>query len=268
MTNMSPQVLPAQYSVLQAELPSGDITPIGILLEDSVSHTLYHRLRRDFEQWADPSDVEVLESLGDDLAAKADPRDLGAEGLFVYLEESLSNGLRLTNREAIEVEDFDRAVNRLYRRHVESNVIEFRTHLPLHSLRVAAGEFLENREVSREAWIEAPGDLRLTPDMFVARIAGHSMEPLIPDSSLCVFRRGVTGSREGRLVLVEDLQTSGNNRYTVKRYHSEKAQSTGEEAWRHSRIRLEALNPDYPSWDLDPDEEKYRIIAEFVRVIE
>jgi phage repressor protein C with HTH and peptisase S24 domain len=92
------------------------------------------------------------------------------------------------------------------------------------------------------------------------------MEPLIPDGSLCVFRRGVTGSRQGRLVLVENLETSGNNRYTVKRYKSEKAAS--EAGWRHDRIRLESLNPDYPSWDLDPDEEKYRIIAEFVRVLE
>jgi phage repressor protein C with HTH and peptisase S24 domain len=52
----------------------------------------------------------------------------------------------------------------------------------------------------------------------------------------------------------------------VKRYKSEKAAS--EAGWRHDRIRLESLNPDYPSWDLDPDEEKYRIIAEFVRVLE
>jgi hypothetical protein len=28
------------------------------------------------------------------------------------------------------------------------------------------------------------------------------------------------------------------------------------------------LNPDYPSWDLDTEEEKYQVIAEFVRVLE
>ena len=48
------------------------------------------------------------------------------------------------------------------------------------------------------------------------------MEPRIPDGSLCVFRHGVTGSRQGRLVLVENLETAGNNRYTVKRYESTK----------------------------------------------
>jgi phage repressor protein C with HTH and peptisase S24 domain len=164
------------------------------------------------------------------------------------------------------VQDFNRAIDRLYRRHVQSNVLQFRTHLPRYTLQVAAGMFLENEEVTEEGWVEAPEELRLTPEMFVAQIAGHSMEPLIPDGSLCVFRRGVTGSRQGRLVLVENLETSGNNRYTVKRYKSEKAAS--EAGWRHDRIRLESLNPDYPSWDLDPDEEKYRIIAEFVRVLE
>jgi phage repressor protein C with HTH and peptisase S24 domain len=156
---------------------------------------------------------------------------------------------------------------------VQSNVLEFRTHLPRYSLRAAAGKFLENQEISEEGWVEAPEDLRLSRDMFVAQIAGHSMEPRIPDGALCVFRYGVVGSRQGRLVLVENLETSGNNRYTVKRYESEKTQEsgdrdTGDTGWRHARIRLESLNPEYPSWDLDPDEEKYRIIAEFLRVLD
>src|SRR5882757_5512511 len=99
-------------------------------------------------------------------------------------------------------------------------------------------------------------------DRFIATIAGQSLEPLIPDGSLCLFRAGVTGSRTGRLVLTEDREA---NAYAVKRYHSEK--SKGEE-WRHERIRLESINPGYPSWDLNPDEEKYRIVAEFVCVLD
>jgi len=145
-------------------------------------------------------------------------------------------------------------------------VLEFRTHLPRYSLRAAAGKFLENQEISEDGWVEAPEDLRLSPDMFVGDIVGHSMEPTIPDGSLCVFRYGVAGSRQGRLVLVENLETGGNDRYAVKRYQSTKIESA--ESWRHGRIRLESLNPDYPSWDLDPDEEKYRVIAEFVRVLD
>lgn len=260
----APEITGARYSLLQVDLPGRDLTPIGVLLEDRNANSVHLRLRRDWSELASNEDVEVLSGLGPDLAGKA--IEMGAEEFFRHLEDSLSSALRITDREAIQVEDFDRALNRLYREHVQTNVIPFRTHLPRYSLRVAAGKFLENEEVTEESWIEAPEDLRLAPEMFVAVIEGHSMEPSIPDQSLCVFRTGVIGSRQGRLVLVEDLQTAGNNRYTVKRYKSDKA-GRGEE-WTHSRIRLESLNPDYPSWDLEPDEEKYRIVGEFVRVLE
>jgi phage repressor protein C with HTH and peptisase S24 domain len=178
----------------------------------------------------------------------------------------LSNLLRVTDRAPILVEDFDRALSRLYRENVKPNVLPFVTHLPRYSLAVAAGKFLENPEVVAEAWEEAPPDLRLTEEMFVARIAGRSMEPKIPDGSLCVFRHGVTGSREGRLVLVERLGGGANDRYTVKRYRSSKQQSP-DGSWLHERITLVALNPEFESWDLDPDETRYRVMAEFLRVL-
>lgn len=92
------------------------------------------------------------------------------------------------------------------------------------------------------------------------------MEPRIPDGSLCVFRRGVVGSRNGRLVLVRNSELADENQYTVKRYRSEKVIS--EEGFQHTRIRLESLNPAYPSWNLDEDPDKYQVIAEFVRVLE
>jgi SOS-response transcriptional repressor LexA len=253
-----------QLSVVQAELPEHGLVNLGVLLQDPESDQLHLRFRRDMDTLVGEEDLEALEALADDLNAKA--AEMGAERLFEYLENTLSASIRITERGAVLVDDFSRTLERLYRQHVQSNVLKFRTHLPRYSLQVAAGPFLENREVLEEDWVEAPEGLRLEKEMFVAQIAGHSMEPLIPDGSLCVFRRGVAGSRDGRLVLVENLEVSGNNRYTVKRYRSEKAQS-GEE-WRHARIRLESLNPDYPSWDLDPEEEKYRVIAEFVRVLD
>jgi phage repressor protein C with HTH and peptisase S24 domain len=253
-----------QYAILQAELPSHGLINLGILLQNPSSDALYLRLRRDLHSLADEEDLDVLTHLADDLAQKA--RESGTGKLFEYLEDTLSGTLRVTDREQVLVEDFGRALERLYRQHVQSNVLRFRTHLPRYSLQVAAGKFLENEEVSEQGWIEGPEDLRLAPDMFVAQIAGHSMEPLIPDGSLCVFRHGVVGSRTDRLVLVENPDTIGNDRYTVKRYRSKK--EPGEQGWKHQWIRLESLNPAFPSWDLEPDEEKYRIIAEFVRVLD
>jgi SOS-response transcriptional repressor LexA len=252
-----------KYSVVEADTGEHGTVKLGVLLQDPQTDSLRLRFRRDLESVAG-EDLDVLSALADDIAAKT--RELGAEKLFEYLEDTLSGAIRVTDRQEVLVEDFGRALDRLYRKNVPSSVLEFRTHLPRYSLKAAAGKFLENQEVAAEGWVEAPEDLRLGPDMFVAEIAGHSMEPRIPDGSLCVFRHGVTGSRQGRLVLAENLETGGNNRYAVKRYESTKAQSA--EGWKHSRIRLESLNPEYPSWDLDPDEDKYRIIAEFVRVLD
>jgi SOS-response transcriptional repressor LexA len=258
-----------KYSIVQVETPGHGPVNLGVLLEDPESNSLHLRFRRDLESLVDQEDVaeedlDVLTALAGDLAQKA--QEWGADKLFDYLEGTLSDAIRVTDREELPVSDFGRALDRLYLKNVQSNVLEFRTHLPKYSLRAAAGKFLENREITEEGWIEAPENLRLGPDMFVAEISGHSMEPRIPDGSLCVFRHGVTGSRQGRLVLVENLETAGNNRYAVKRYRSEKAES--DEGWVHRRIRLESLNPEYPSWDLDPDQEKYRILAEFVRVLD
>jgi SOS-response transcriptional repressor LexA len=232
---------------------------------------LYLRLRRDWEEIA-PAEAATLSALEFDLAAKA--AEMGASRLLGYLEETLSNFLRIGDRREVMVEDFERALGRLYREHVRSTVLGFITHLPRYSLAVAAGKFLENEEVPQESsleaesWLEAPPDLKLTRGMFIARIAGRSMEPLIPDGSLCVFRAGVTGSRQGRLVLVEALGRGANDRHTVKRYRSGKIQNP-DGSWTHQRIRLEPLNPDFEAWDLDPaDADNLRVIAEFVRVLD
>jgi SOS-response transcriptional repressor LexA len=260
----------ANLSILELDAPNVNAPgrgPVaaGVLLEDPSQDRLYLRLRRDWEEIA-PEEAPTLSALEFDLAAKA--AEMGASRLLGYLEETLSNFLRIGERREVMVEDFERALGRLYREHVPSTVREFVTHLPRFSLAVAAGKFLENQEVTEESWVEAPPDLKLTREMFLARIAGRSMEPLIPDGSLCVFRAGVTGSRQGRLVLVEALGRGANDRHTVKRYRSGKAQNP-DGSWTHRRIRLEPLNPEFEAWDLDPgDEDSLRVIAEFVRVLD
>lgn len=256
---------PGEFSLLVCELPGHGLETIGILLLDPASDTLYVRLRRDWEAIASEEDAEVMAELEESLSNWA--HDLGAHAVFEKLESELSVSVRITDREAVTVRNFDKSLSELYRHHVPSQVLQFRTHLPRYSLAVAAGPFLTNPEdIQADEWIEAPPDLKLDDDMFIARIQGHSMEPKIPDGSLCVFRRNVVGSRNGRLVLVRNSELADDNQYTVKRYRSEKTVS--EEGFLQTRIRLESLNPAYPSWDLDEDEGKYQVIAEFVRVLE
>jgi phage repressor protein C with HTH and peptisase S24 domain len=254
----------AEFAVLIADIIGRGDTPIGILLLDPAGDELHIRLRRDLPLICDEEEAEVLTLVEGDLAAKA--REMGARRLLEWLQENASNSIRTSDRESAIVENFPRALNRLYRGYVRSEPRPFETHLPRYTLQAAAGKFRDNEDVTEQGWVEAPRDLHLLPDMFVAEVVGQSMEPVIPSGSLCIFRAGVAGSRASRLVLVEDLQTSGTNRYTVKRYRSEKRPA--ESGWVHARIQLESLNPEYPSWDLDPDEDKYRIIAEFLRVLD
>lgn len=253
-----------EYSVLMAALPGRTPEPAGILLLDPAGGTLHIRLRRDWDEFAG-EEAGVLALLEEDLEAKA--REMGGAALLGWLEDSLSHMLRLAPREPVLVRDYPRALNRLYNRHVPTTVRRFATHLPLYSARAAAGFFLEDQEVEAREWIEAPPRLRLDDKMFLVRIQGQSMEPRIPDGSLCIFRAGVAGSREGKLVLVENRGVSeSGGRYSVKRYHSRKERSP-EGGWRHDRIRLESLNPGYPSWDLTADPDRYRIVGEFLDVL-
>ena len=255
----------AEYSLLLSDLPGHGVQTIGVLLLDPVTDTLHLRLRRDWDAVAADEDAEVFEELEDDLAMQA--RERGGAAVLDFLESVASQSIRLTEREAVTVRNFDKTLGELYREHVPAQVVRFKTHLPRYSLAVAAGPFLSNEEnISADDWVEVPPDLVIDENMFIAEICGHSMEPRIPNGSLCVFRRNVVGSRNGRLVLVRNSELADDNQYTVKRYKSEKR--TTEEGFVQTRIRLESLNPEYPSWDLDPEEDKYQIVAEFVCVLE
>ncbi len=144
----------------------------------------------------------------------------------------------------------------------------FRTYVPVYQLAAAAGAFGETQIPEPLGWVELPGR-KLSSDMFVAQVAGRSMEPLIPDGSWCLFRRYSGGTRDGKVVLAQhrdivDPDTGGS--YTVKRYRSEKA-STPDGSWTHTRIVLEPENPAYdPIVLTGPDD--IRVIAEFVGVVQ
>ena len=249
-----------RYAILKADLDDGPAV-LGVLLEDPATDQVYIRLRRDWS--AIVPDDEVLPLLEDDLASKAS--EWGAKAFFEWAEEHLSANIRTTGRESVAVEDFDRALNRLYAKHVRSRVLQS-THVPFYSLRAAAGKFIDNDEVEIRDWVEAPSDLRrVTPDLFAAQIVGDSMDPHIPNGSVCLFRAFGAGSRNGRRVLVEERGRTGDNAYTVKVYRSQKTAAGGE--WRHESISLEPLNPEHEGWQLRADEDRYRVVAEFVQVL-
>lgn len=261
---------PSKFSVLQLALPSRPVQNIGILLLDPGSDQLHMKLRREWHSIGGQDYAEVLEALEADLEAKA--VEMGGEALLHSLEGSLSNLLRITDRDDVNVPDFSKALNRLYEEHVQrTEIIPFISHVPFYSLRAAATKFGEDIEVEQEGWVTAPAKLKLDRHMFAARVVGRSMEPLIHDGSVCLFHAGVVGGRQNKRLLVELMgATDSSAQYTVKVYTSTKvAASPGDEQWRHLSIRLQPLNPEFEAMEFGPEDEhkRFRVIAEFVRVL-
>jgi SOS-response transcriptional repressor LexA len=263
MTALDLHTRPAEYSVLELALPGRPPAPFGVLLLDLTTGELH--CREDAATLASPEDAEVLAQMAEEIESRA--KESGGRELLERLEDTLSNVLLIGERTSVSVRDFRYTLDRLFDTHIlgrqeERKTLPFVTHLPVYSLRAAAGKFGEDMEVEEEAWAEAPPDLNLTRDMFAVHVTGRSMLPLIPDGSLAVFRYAPAGSRQGKRVLVwRRASAQDGGEFTVKVYESQK--TVTEEGWQHTRIRLKPLNPEYEVLDLE-DETEYRILGEFV----
>ena len=146
------------------------------------------------------------------------------------------------------------------------------TCVPLVPLQAAAGAFGNPQSVPDDPewdWVELDAHRSLRPGMFAAKVVGRSMEPAIPDGAYCLFAHPVTGSRQGRVVLVQlrdAVDPDTGLRFTVKRYRSEKAED--EDGWRHVRIVLEPVNREFAPIELaEEDEDAVAVVAELVEVL-
>ncbi|MCO6465093.1 MAG: DEAD/DEAH box helicase family protein [Bradyrhizobiaceae bacterium] len=143
--------------------------------------------------------------------------------------------------------------------------------VPLLPLQVAAGTFGDPQHVDDDKfeWVKIATRHRLRKGMFVARVVGRSMEPTIPDGTYCLFASPVLGTRQGKTVLVQLRHASDpetGHRYTVKRYESEK--EVEEDSWRHTKITLKPMNPEFdPIVLVDVEEDALHVVAELVEVL-
>jgi phage repressor protein C with HTH and peptisase S24 domain len=148
--------------------------------------------------------------------------------------------------------------------------LKYKEYLPVYTLEAAAGAFGEGMDVKEMGWIKVDIGRSLNKRLFVAKVVGKSMEPLIPSGSYCVFSANVVGSRANKIVLVQqnsisDLDTGG--KYTVKKYTS-KNKFSQDGTWEHEEITLLPLNTEYSPISIpNADEGEFMVIAEFIAVI-
>lgn len=188
----------------------------------------------------------------------------GIRGTFVYacdpdLQEYLKGFIPMHFQKIIAQDD-----------NVEL-LVPYENAVPLVDLQAAAGEFSDLQNVQHESLVPVPDGVILKEGMFACRVMGESMNRVIPNGALCLFRQDQGGSRNGKTVLVEcidGVDAETGSRYTIKVYESFKVED--EEGWRHSRIEL-SPNSDDESFNpiiLNDDEAlSYRVVGEFVCVI-
>ena len=147
---------------------------------------------------------------------------------------------------------------------------ELKNPIPLYDFYAAAGSFSQLQTEKNYTLIEGP-TRRIGENYFACKIVGESMNRVIPNGSICLFKREEGGSRNGKIVLVEnrDIQdVDFNSSFTIKVYSSEKRVS--EDSWSHQVIVLKPNSFDSKYQDIIITEDnaaEMKIVGEFVEVL-
>lgn len=178
--------------------------------------------------------------------------------MYTYLEEKIAAKVEKTNVKIKEL-----------KANIEIDIV-FKNPIPLYDFYAAAGTFSEIQSEKEFTLIEGPTNSK--SDYFACKIIGESMSRIIPNGSICLFKPYTGGSRNGKIVLVENIDIQDqdfNSAFTIKTYSSEKL--TSEEGWQHTSIALKPNSFDSSYKDIIINEENstsMRVVGEFVRIIE
>ena len=139
----------------------------------------------------------------------------------------------------------------------ENEIQPYVNSIPLYDLKVAAGDFSELQTVSDCDWVALPHNYKPSKDLFACKVVGESMNKIIPNGSICMFKKYTGGSRDGLIVLVEHTNIQDpdfGSGYTVKEYRSKK--TIEQDTWNHESIILKprSSNPEYKDIILGEDE--------------
>ena len=230
---------------------------------------------RDHEirSWLRNNGYEVIEiavtDLHDEGAMVRHLRKLAGYLRADDLRSSIRSDTNWFAPESAEDEDPSGFTLRIVRQTEENR---YQSCVPLVPLKAAAGAFGDPQNIQADDWdwVELDSSRTLRPGMFVAQVVGQSMEPAVPDGSYCLFASPVTGTRQGKTVLVELRDGSDSEtgeRYTVKRYQSEKV-AADDGSWRHVKITLLPTNRDFEPIEITGDDEAdVAVVAELIEVL-
>lgn len=147
----------------------------------------------------------------------------------------------------------------------------FKNCIPLYDISAAAGDFGEVQSAEELSWIPLPPRVTPNEDLFACRVTGESMNQVIPNGSICLFRKNPVGTRGGKILLVQLSNFSDPDTgaaFTVKEYWSKKV--VKEEGYSHREIILKprSESKDYENIVVTPRlAENMRVIAEFEMVL-
>ncbi|ABM04395.1 type III restriction enzyme, res subunit [Psychromonas ingrahamii 37] len=145
--------------------------------------------------------------------------------------------------------------------------------IPFYDFYAAAGSFSEMQENKDFTDLEVPLQYSADKKYFACRVVGESMNRRIKNNSICIFKESLGGSRNGKIVLVENYGKNDddyNSSFTIKTYASEK-RATDDGEWEHSVILLKPNSTESRFKDIvlhEDDCENMRIVGEFVTVLE
>ncbi|MCL7754839.1 DNA/RNA helicase domain-containing protein [Polaribacter sp. Z022] len=148
---------------------------------------------------------------------------------------------------------------------------QFENSVPYYDLKVAAGDFSEFQTVNNKKWVEIPSFIRASEDYFACLVIGESMNKIIPNNSICLFKKYRGGSRNGRIVLAQSSEIHDSDfgsGYTIKEYQSTK--TINDNSWTHKSISLIPLSYDNtfePIILSDDSAEDFKIIGVFEMVL-
>lgn len=144
----------------------------------------------------------------------------------------------------------------------------FRDILPVYSIHAACGKFGNNQDIEDPIGYVEISDRKLDDQMFVIKATGESMVPTISPDDYVIFRANPSGSRNGKIVLVELLSSTEPEtqaKYIIKEYSSQKGTDG-----HNTEIILKSRNKNFSPISIkssEGEDSQIKVIAEFIGII-